>query len=645
MFQSTIRFRLVVAVAAVLLLCCTLNAEIPKYISYQGKVTDSGGTPVPNGNYTMRFRIYNAPSGGALRWDSGNRTVALNDGVFNVQLGENTVLNLNFEEDYWLLVTFQGTNQTPRQRLTSAGYSYIANGLAPGIEVSGVETNIAIIKAVNDATTLWSHGLWGESASTSGRGVYGNATSSSGFSSGVYGQSASNGGVGVYGLNTATAGGATGVYGITSSTDGHGVQGYVDAPTGITYGIWGRSESQDGRGVYGFAAATTGTNYGVFGETNSTQGFGVYGNATTNSGNTKGVYGESASSTGTGVHGLAYSGTGNTRGVYGETYSTDGRGVSGSAIASIGYTYGVYGHTNSNNGVGVYGKAEATSGGTEGVYGEAASPGGKGVYGLNYSASGETKGVYGEIYSPLGAGVYGLATVTNADAIGVHGVSMPGDYWGLGVRGDGQYKGVFGTCETTGNGAGSYYGVHGYGSLSGSSGTVYGVYGEATGGATHYGVYYSGGISGSAAMKNIVKTDDGPIELYGHLCTENWFEDFGSGLIRAGRADINLPRDFVQTVTISNDTPIKVFITPNASMGDWWVEKRIDAFTLFAPDAPEGASFDYRVVAKRPGHENLRLEEATAGYADRALYQDLNEVPAQFHDEWKKSAVSREGNR
>jgi hypothetical protein len=82
---------------------------------------------------------------------------------------------------------------------------------------------------------------------------------------------------------------------------------------------------------------------------------------------------------------------------------------------------------------------------------------------------------------------------------------------------------------------------------------------------------------------------------------------------------------------------MKVFITPKSRLGEWWVEDGLDEFTLFAPDAPEGATFDYRVVARRPGYENVRLETASEAYADRFLYPDINEVPAAHRTEWLKA--------
>ena len=47
-------------VLGVFVLTASSLADIPRVISYQGKVTDSGGDPVADGTYTMRFLLYNA---------------------------------------------------------------------------------------------------------------------------------------------------------------------------------------------------------------------------------------------------------------------------------------------------------------------------------------------------------------------------------------------------------------------------------------------------------------------------------------------------------------------------------------------------------------------------------------------------------
>ncbi len=172
------------------------------------------------------------------------------------------------------------------------------------------------------------NGVWGTSAGTSGTGVLGTATATTGANFGVYGQSASNGGRGVFGEATATTGINFGVHGVSSSTGGRGLFGQATASDGVTYGVYGQNHSNSGQGVFGEAIATTGV--------------------------TSGVRGESASGSGTGVFALASASTGFANGVWGESRSTTGRGVFGVANASSGMNYGVYGHSNSATGFDFY---------------------------------------------------------------------------------------------------------------------------------------------------------------------------------------------------------------------------------------------------------------------------------------------------
>lgn len=113
-------------VGLVLLVSGVALAEIPQAMGYQGMITDDGGIPVDDDTYTMRFMIYDAESGGSLLWDSGDMSVSTGGGVFSVLLGESPqrALNLDFDQDYWLLVTFEGENQTPRKPLGSVGYAF-----------------------------------------------------------------------------------------------------------------------------------------------------------------------------------------------------------------------------------------------------------------------------------------------------------------------------------------------------------------------------------------------------------------------------------------------------------------------------------------------------------------------------------------
>ncbi|MBN3036611.1 MAG: hypothetical protein JW861_13575 [Bacteroidales bacterium] len=230
-------------------------------------------------------------------------------------------------------------------------------------------------------------------------------------------------------------------------------------------------------------------------------------------------------------------------------------------------------------------------------------------------------------YDKIGVFGCGVTTPFGDGGTGVRG-------WGshYGVKGDASYQGVgerYGVYGSAANGEGGNYGVYGY--AGGFQGAQYGVYGKASSG---WGVYFSGGLAGSGSKSAVVKTEDGPKAVYCQESPENWFEDFGSATIINGMARIALAGDFLQTVTINNEHPAKVFITPNARLGDWWVEKGDTHFILYSPEAKDGSAFDYRIVAKRKGYEDLRLEIVEDAYTDTCLYPTIDEVPDQFKEAW-----------
>ncbi|MHB1461810.1 MAG: hypothetical protein ACYC1M_11055 [Armatimonadota bacterium] len=60
---------------------------LPSSFNYQGRLTDTAGTPLPNGNYQMIFSIWDAVTGGNQLWGSGNKTITLAKGLFTASLG------------------------------------------------------------------------------------------------------------------------------------------------------------------------------------------------------------------------------------------------------------------------------------------------------------------------------------------------------------------------------------------------------------------------------------------------------------------------------------------------------------------------------------------------------------------------------
>ncbi|HSQ76377.1 MAG TPA: hypothetical protein VLT13_12510, partial [Bacteroidota bacterium] len=109
-----------------------VRTQIPKTISYQCVLTDATGKTVPDGNYTISFRLYDVALAGTALW-SESQTIPVAKGMVNAIIGSATLLNLPFDKQYWLGVTVgTGSELTPRLLLTSSAYGFRAeqaNGL------------------------------------------------------------------------------------------------------------------------------------------------------------------------------------------------------------------------------------------------------------------------------------------------------------------------------------------------------------------------------------------------------------------------------------------------------------------------------------------------------------------------------------
>jgi len=98
-------------------------AQIPRLINYQGKLTDTNGNPVADGNHSVTFRIYDADAGGTLLWEE-TQSILIQKGIFSCLLGGVTNLDLAFDKPYWLAIKVgSDAEMTPRQQITSSGYA------------------------------------------------------------------------------------------------------------------------------------------------------------------------------------------------------------------------------------------------------------------------------------------------------------------------------------------------------------------------------------------------------------------------------------------------------------------------------------------------------------------------------------------
>src|SRR5688572_12870475 len=63
---------------------------VPPLMNFQGRLARPDGTPVPDGNYSLRFSLWNALAAGTEKWNQTLNPVTVRNGTFAVLLNTNT---------------------------------------------------------------------------------------------------------------------------------------------------------------------------------------------------------------------------------------------------------------------------------------------------------------------------------------------------------------------------------------------------------------------------------------------------------------------------------------------------------------------------------------------------------------------------
>lgn len=164
MSLSTRRFRILLIILPLLALFVSgcAGALRPEY-SYQGRLLDAGGNPVPDGSYEMTYSVYNTLSGGTEVF-SQTQTIPVEGGLFTTAVGPSADLDPEvFSQPAWMEVTVEGETLTPRQRLQGAPFAF---SLAPGAVVQGSETRDRSFGGQDDTGSVLT--VWNRDASATG---------------------------------------------------------------------------------------------------------------------------------------------------------------------------------------------------------------------------------------------------------------------------------------------------------------------------------------------------------------------------------------------------------------------------------------------------------------------------------------------
>jgi TGF-beta propeptide len=261
------------------------------------------------------------------------------------------------------------------------------------------------------------------------------------------------------------------------------------------------------------------------------------------------------------------------------------------------------------------------------VVGTASNTGVSAVIGVVTATTGTSAGVLGETLSTAGYGVYGASpfvgvngksgsaseTGAGSGQAGVWGdTGAPADSGNTGVRGtaDDNFAGVF---ENNGPDVGALAAKN---SSSASGSTVFETFGPNGGVGPMCIIDIDSNLTCNGEISGVVKADGGTrqVSVYAMQSPENWFEDFGSGVLTNGAMAVPLDPTFTSTVNTAID--YHVFLTPRGECEGLYVTN-VTRSGFEVRELHHGSSnvaFDYRIVAKRAGYENQRLEDVTERY-------------------------------
>lgn len=288
--------------------------------NYQGRL-ELNGQPA-NGVYDFQCRLYGGQTtlivlAGPVQISD----VPVNDGVFTMAIDFGSQF---YGDERWLSVAVRPagggayTTLSPRQELKPTPNAVSAQRLV--LPFSGVgntttgdlfTTHVFDVSqagnaaAIHGAATNNGTGVMGEATGATATGVVGTHAANTGFVSAIYGETHSTSGRGVYGHNTAPSGSsAFGVQGMSESVSAGaaGVRGVANGGgTALTYGVRGETTSTGGAGVCGYGGK-----------------YGVYGLATDGEFDSVGVLGITSDPNGTGVTGRAGAGGSKAAGILGQ---------------------------------------------------------------------------------------------------------------------------------------------------------------------------------------------------------------------------------------------------------------------------------------------------------------------------------------
>ena len=131
-------------------LIITLQFSMAQFVTVQGVIRDNESSSIPDGDYTITFKLYSSESGGSASWTE-EQTLTVVNGVYGVELGTaESLTSLDWGTQFWLeIASITGasfsTNEalSPRTRMTMTPYAIMA-GMSGTTNVMPQDGNVGI---------------------------------------------------------------------------------------------------------------------------------------------------------------------------------------------------------------------------------------------------------------------------------------------------------------------------------------------------------------------------------------------------------------------------------------------------------------------------------------------------------------------
>ena len=160
-FQSK-RICILTAAVAAILLAMIASADVPQTINYQGRLTDSSGSPLD----TIVDMTFTLTSGMSLPWTETHSDVVVTDGLFTVLLGSITPFHASLFESTGLSLGIEvgdGPMSDPLIPLASVPYALNAEHsdtadyahTSPGSSANGWVDDGAVVRLESAVSSSW----------------------------------------------------------------------------------------------------------------------------------------------------------------------------------------------------------------------------------------------------------------------------------------------------------------------------------------------------------------------------------------------------------------------------------------------------------------------------------------------------------